>query len=42
MVAMLNPAGIAGQTRVNIAALRALAARRRKASLVAQEVGSRV
>jgi hypothetical protein len=39
---MLNPGGIAAQTRANIAALRALSARRRKAALIAQEVSSGV
>jgi hypothetical protein len=42
LVAMLNPGGIAAQTRANIAALRALSARRRKAALIAQEVSSGV
>jgi branched-chain amino acid transport system permease protein len=42
LVALLNPGGIAGQTRANLAVLKALALRRRKAALVAQEVGSGV
>jgi len=41
LVAMLNPGGIAAQTRANVAALRTLSARRRTAAMVApaHEVG---
>jgi hypothetical protein len=39
---MLNPGGIAAQTRANIASARELVARRRKVGLVTHEVGSHV
>jgi branched-chain amino acid transport system permease protein len=42
LVAMLNPGGIAAQTRANIASVRELVARRRKVGLVTHEVGSHV
>ena len=42
LVAMLNPGGIAAQTRTNAKAVRALLARRRGAALVAQEVSGHV
>jgi branched-chain amino acid transport system permease protein len=43
LVAVLNPAGIAGQTRDNVAVVsRVLARHRRRAGIVAQETGSHV
>jgi branched-chain amino acid transport system permease protein len=42
LVAMLNPGGIAAQTRANVAALTARFARRRTGTMVAQEVSGHV